>query len=408
MSRSYERLSKLSLAILGSFMESNLGVQLVDEGRKQNVEAFTKALQNTEERFINEYADRQLAQMLLTPRITESELRLLKVVTEYYVQPTNPTFADVLKEILIGKFIYVPPGQIRDAVDFFMRILTEELALVDQLFRANLYPFTEPELPSGQKLPIQDKQRQRLFVAYIIGLTIIMLVALFTAFIMQTSSRIVYQLPTSTLEAVPIMESPTLSLSTLPNKTPNSISPTAIPAYYYEANLIGFGNYKPEALQPGSMNFEYPVYLLPNSSDVVTLTITLNLDVGSNLPNIFQRIPIPVNAPLQIDEYFNYSTNILVAPQMRVTLTSAGITIIPQSSNSKKNLYDEPSTLWSWIIKTPAEVGTHPLYLSIFLGDNPEPIWSYSFTVSVAYPTDTPLPTATNSLTPTFNSHANS
>lgn len=195
---------------------------------------------------------------------------------------------------------------------------------------------------------------------------------------------------------------PTNNIDFPPIASPSSLpSETIMPAYYYEANLEGFGSYTLEELEPGAMDFEYPVYLLPNSSEVVTLIITPNLDVNTNLPEIFQRVPIPANEPLKIYEYYNYVSNILVAPQMKASLTSKGISISPQFSNPTKNIYADNGALWSWIITTPEQVGTHPLYLSLYLGDNVEPIWSFSFTVSVTYPTDTPLPTFTSSPLPT-------
>ena len=131
---------------------------------------------------------------------------------------------------------------------------------------------------------------------------------------------------------------------------------TTITPYYYEANLEGFGSYTIEDLEPGAMNFEYPVYLLPSSSEVVTLEITPYLYIGTGLPETFQRIPIPANQPLEIAEYFNYFSDILVAPQMRATLSSEGISVYPQFNNPKKNINPEGNTLWSWIIKTPAEI----------------------------------------------------
>jgi hypothetical protein len=184
--------------------------------------------------------------------------------------------------------------------------------------------------------------------------------------------------------AAPVTEAPTL---------------TGIPAYFYEANVEGFGNYTIEDLYPGAMNFEYPVYLLPNSSEIVTLTITPDLDVGTDLPERFQRIPVPSDIPLDIGEYHHHSSNILFAPEMRVTLTSEGISVVDLDA-PKKFMDLGTETLWLWSIRTPPDFGTHPLLLRLYFGDNESPIWSFSFTLSVTYPTETALPTVTRSPTP--------
>ena len=176
------------------------------------------------------------------------------------------------------------------------------------------------------------------------------------------------------------------------------------PTYNYEANLAGLGSYKLDDLQVGQMKFEYPVYLPPSSSEVVTLTITPGLGTRTDLPGIFQRVPIPEGTPLKLGEYYDYVSNILVAPELRATLELEGIKVSPLSNSPKQKMNSEGSNLWSWIILAPEQVGTHPLYLSIYLADNQEPIWSFSFTLSVTYSvqTPTPVPTATFTPIPTF------
>jgi hypothetical protein len=237
-------------------------------------------------------------------------------------------------------------------------------------------------------------------------LMIIGLISCLVTFLIGINDRIIPASIVTTPQTPPSPTHNVFPIETFPamtqiSETEISVSTfTPISAYYYEANLEGFGNYEIQDLTPGAMNFEYPVYLLPHSSETVTLTITPNLDVQTDLPEIFQRIQIPSDIPLQMSEYHNHFSNILVAEQMRAILSSEGIGIFPQFSNTLKDINPVGTTLWSWIIETPTDVGTHPLYLALYLGDNQEPIWSFSFTVSVTFPTETPLPTASYTLTP--------
>ncbi len=130
-----EKLGKLSLAILDNFVESKLGKKFVDELRAptDRAVAVATALEHAEERFRKEFGDQELSQAMFID-LPPEKVNLGEAVGKFYDHPTNPNFRDNLERILMGEFKELPRERIGKAVDFYIEILKQELALADEGF----------------------------------------------------------------------------------------------------------------------------------------------------------------------------------------------------------------------------------------------------------------------------------
>ncbi|MEW6718577.1 MAG: NB-ARC domain-containing protein [Chloroflexota bacterium] len=141
MAKLVPKLGKLSLAILEHFVGSKLGKEFLDELREDYEKAgvIVAALEATERRFPAEFADKGLSKAMFVD-LSQKDYPPLKVaVAKFYDHPTDPAFPDALQEILLGEFRQVlATERINEAVVFYVRLLTEELALVDENFRENV------------------------------------------------------------------------------------------------------------------------------------------------------------------------------------------------------------------------------------------------------------------------------
>lgn len=138
---SARKLGKLSLAILENFVKSKLGEDFIDElrGEYDKAQDIVQALQITEERFIKEFGDQDLAKSIFVDLEQKDRPVLKDAVGKFYDHPTTPDFPAVLREVLLSEFKKISPTERADlAVRFYVDLLTEELALVDETFRENV------------------------------------------------------------------------------------------------------------------------------------------------------------------------------------------------------------------------------------------------------------------------------
>ncbi len=133
---SARKLGKLSLAILENFVKSKLGEDFIDELRGEY--DIVQALQITEERFIKEFGDQDLAKSIFVDLEQKDRPVLKDAVGKFYDHPTTPDFPAVLKEVLLSEFKKISPERADSAIRFYVDLLTEELALVDETFRENV------------------------------------------------------------------------------------------------------------------------------------------------------------------------------------------------------------------------------------------------------------------------------
>lgn len=134
------RLGKLSLKILEHFVESALGEDFVDELRAPTDRelAIESALENSEKRFIKEFANRVFAERMFA-QVSDQNLGLLSdAIEKFYDHPTDPHFQNILQQIVGESFPEIDARQVASAVDLYVKILTEEFAFVDETFRENV------------------------------------------------------------------------------------------------------------------------------------------------------------------------------------------------------------------------------------------------------------------------------
>jgi len=181
---SARKLGKLSLAILESFVKSKLGEDFIDElrGEYDKAQDIVQALQITEERFIKEFGDQDLAKSIFIDLEQKDRPVLKDAVGKFYNHPTTPDFPAVLKEVLLSEFKKIPPERADLAIRFYVDLLTEELALVDETFRENVRALADLKGERAQQEMVRILRRVESALSKSSGA------------VMTTSPRI-YQLP---------------------------------------------------------------------------------------------------------------------------------------------------------------------------------------------------------------------
>ena len=136
-----KKLGKLSLAILENFVEGVLGEKFVDELRlpTDRAIAIATALGETEDLFIATFGDKDLSRALFVDLSQRDRPDLKNAVGKYFDHPTDPSLRQSLQKILFDEFKnLLAKEEIDKAVDFYIRLLTKELMLVDEAFRDNI------------------------------------------------------------------------------------------------------------------------------------------------------------------------------------------------------------------------------------------------------------------------------
>ena len=134
-----DKLGKLSIAILENFVEDKLGKKFVDELRAptDKARAVATALEHTEDRFKDEFDDQELAHAMFDELPADKKM-LGRTVGKFYDHPTDPDFPKSLEKILTEAFKTISKERLKRAVDSYVVILTEELALADETFREHV------------------------------------------------------------------------------------------------------------------------------------------------------------------------------------------------------------------------------------------------------------------------------
>ncbi|MBV6400613.1 MAG: hypothetical protein CNIPEHKO_00906 [Anaerolineales bacterium] len=141
MAEPVKKLGKLSLAILENFVEGVLGEKFVAElyeptGRAL---AIVGALEESEKVFVAKYDDKDLSKALFVDLKQSNRAVLGEAVGKYFDHPTDPSLRQSLQEILFDEFKdYLSKERIDKAVDFYIKLLTKELMLKDDVFRDNI------------------------------------------------------------------------------------------------------------------------------------------------------------------------------------------------------------------------------------------------------------------------------
>jgi len=148
------RLGKLSLTILESFAKSTLGDDFIKELRGGNNQSinFTKAVENTEKRFLSEFPDKSLSKAMFVELSQQDRPLLAKAIERFISRPTNSEFEGVLRDLVLDEFKSLPRDQVEKAVKFYLIILKEELAMSDSDFREKVAFLQTFHIPSEEKI----------------------------------------------------------------------------------------------------------------------------------------------------------------------------------------------------------------------------------------------------------------
>lgn len=138
METSGKKLGKLALDIVENFVESKLGEKFIKDLRAptQRQIAITEAMTATSNRLAEEWQDPHLWNAIFNHRPEKKELlhALREAVITYYGHPSDTGFARVLAEI-IHAYPEFSDERVQKAVERFLEVLSEELALADDGFR---------------------------------------------------------------------------------------------------------------------------------------------------------------------------------------------------------------------------------------------------------------------------------
>lgn len=149
-----KKLGKLSLAILENFVQSKLGEDFIKELRRdQDVSAIiASSLENAETRFLKEFDDEDLSRAMFVDLTQKDRPDLQNAVIDFYKHPSNTSFEDVLCKLLLGEFKLLSRERVEKAISFYIKILTEELAMLDIEFREKVSFLTEFRQPEKTKV----------------------------------------------------------------------------------------------------------------------------------------------------------------------------------------------------------------------------------------------------------------
>jgi len=139
MSKSLEKLGKLSLAILEHFVEDKLGKKFVDELRAptERTLAVATALERTQDRLVKEFDDKTFSESILSKVSELSSSLIAEAMGNFYDHPTDSDFPTALQRFITTDFPYFPVDRVERGVAEYITLLTEELVQVDETFRQN-------------------------------------------------------------------------------------------------------------------------------------------------------------------------------------------------------------------------------------------------------------------------------
>ena len=155
-------------------------------------------------------------------------------------------------------------------------------------------------------------------------------------------------------------------------------------------------------LRVGQLTVEYPLNITVNTSETVAIEIFIPDDTEDLPISNFSRISLPLNDPQEIF-LFSYSDYIPVYETMRATIKSTSFKIEPLQVDEPQPVNIDTaneSTRWEWIIQGPDYPGEQVIAVSTYLGNDTQPSWVGSFKINVITPTETPIPTFTNTPKP--------
>lgn len=128
----FPNLGKLSIALLEHTVKPIIGEKAIDEIKSPVVEkdlitSLETALEKTEKRFINEYGDKEICEIVLNLPLSNLP-SVIQAVRAFYSSPNDSHLGQVLNEQLKANFHNVSSDRIDLGVSTYLRFLRDELA----------------------------------------------------------------------------------------------------------------------------------------------------------------------------------------------------------------------------------------------------------------------------------------
>ena len=126
----FPNLGSLSVAILEHLVEPALGEKAIGEIKAPVVEkdllnALASALQNTEKRLANEYKDNEISKAIFSLPLANLP-SVLQAVRNFYSQPNDPSFSQVLFEQFTTNFPNFSKSRVEFGISIYINFLREE------------------------------------------------------------------------------------------------------------------------------------------------------------------------------------------------------------------------------------------------------------------------------------------
>jgi len=123
-------LGNLGIAILEHIVKPVMGEKAIGEIKAPVIEkdllnGLAKALQNTEKRFVTEYKDSEISEAIISLPLANLP-SVLQAVRNFYSQPNDPAFSEVLFGQLTTTFPNLSKSEVKVGISKYVNILREE------------------------------------------------------------------------------------------------------------------------------------------------------------------------------------------------------------------------------------------------------------------------------------------
>lgn len=135
-------LGNLGIAILEHIVKPVMGEKAIGEIKAPVIEkdllnGLAKALQNTEKRFVTEYKDSEVSEAIISLPLANLP-SVLQAVRNFYSQPNDPAFSEVLFGQLTTTFPNLSKSEVNAGVSKYLNILREEFVNLPNDIREKL------------------------------------------------------------------------------------------------------------------------------------------------------------------------------------------------------------------------------------------------------------------------------
>lgn len=160
MPNPWDRLGKLSIAILEGFVESKLGkkfVDLISEPTDRFI-AISTALDHTENIIRKTFEDKGLIKAIFDD-LTINKKELFNLVGKFFDHPTEPNFPKNLASVLAPELELFAHNQVNKFANQYVKILKEELSNADEEFRSKITALSSLEIAQNTRKLVELSEK---------------------------------------------------------------------------------------------------------------------------------------------------------------------------------------------------------------------------------------------------------